>query len=127
MVLDDPAVHAELADLAARYETALGDNDLATLDAMFWASAQTIRYGVGENLHGIEEIREFRRLRPGGSPPREVLRTTIVALGPDCGVINVEFRRIGGGPIGRQSQTWARLPEGWRIVAAHVSLTGNSH
>ena len=127
MIVNEPAALAELQDLARRYETALMDNDLETLDAMFWQSPQVIRLGVGENLYGIEMIREFRKARPGGSPPRDVLRCDVTAFGPDCGTINVEFRRVGGGPVGRQSQTWVRFAEGWRIVAAHVSLMAETH
>lgn len=127
MTIDDPETLAELTALAERYEIALGTNDLATLDAMFWQSPQVVRLGVGENLYGIEEIAAFRAARPGGSPSRNVLRTTITSFGRDFGTINVEFQRVGGGPIGRQSQSWVRMPEGWRIVSAHVSLMGSGH
>ena len=99
-------------------------NDIATLDAMFWQSEQVIRFGVGENLYGQSEIAEFRRNRAGGSPQRVVRRVEITTFGSDFAVANVEFQREGGDRIGRQSQSWVRLPEGWRIVAAHVSLMG---
>ena len=122
MTVNDPSVVAELTDLAERYEAALTSNDLALLDAMFWQSPEVVRLGVGENLYGIDAIAAFRSARPGGSPPRRVLRTTITSFGRDTGVINVEFQRIGGSVIGRQSQTWLRFAHGWRIVAAHVSL-----
>ena len=127
MTIDDPATLAELTALADCYEIALGTNDLATLDAMFWQSPKVVRLGVGENLYGIAEIQAFRATRTGGSPPRRVLRTEVTSFGQDFGVVNVGFQREGGGPIGRQSQSWARLPEGWRIVAAHVSLMGSGH
>ena len=127
MIVDDPETLAELSSLAERYERALGNNDLTELDAMFWQSPSVVRLGVGENLYGIEEIAAFRAARPGGSPSRNVLRTTITGFGRDFGTINVEFQRVGGGPIGRQSQSWARMPEGWRIVSAHVSLMGSGH
>ena len=97
-------------------------NDLAALDAMFWQSPDVVRLGVGENLYGIDAIAAFRATRSGGSPQRRVIRTTITSFGPDVGVINIEFQRIGAAAIGRQSQSWVRLAEGWRIVAAHVSL-----
>ena len=113
---------AELSELAERYETALMANDLPTLDGMFWQSPHVVRLGIGENLYGIESIAAFRAARPGGSPPRRVLRMTISSFGHDLGVINVEFQRIGAAVIGRQSQSWVRFAEGWRIVAAHVSL-----
>jgi hypothetical protein len=127
VTIDDPDVLAELRALSDRYEAALMANDLGTLDAMFWQSQQVVRLGVGENLYGIDEIAAFRAQRPGGSPPRTVRRTTITSFGRDFGTVNVEFQREGGGPIGRQSQSWVRLPEGWRIVSAHVSLMGSGH
>jgi hypothetical protein len=127
VTIDDPDVLAELRALSDRYEAALMTNDLGTLDAMFWQSQQVVRLGVGENLYGIDEIAAFRAKRPGGSPPRTVRRTTITSFGKDFGTVNVEFEREGGGPIGRQSQSWVRLPEGWRIVSAHVSLMGAGH
>jgi hypothetical protein len=127
MDINIPAIHAEVTDLVQLYEKALGENDIEMLDAMFWQSPNTIRYGVGECLYGIDEILAFRKARPGGSPPREVLRMEITTFGSDYATANVEFQRIGGTTIGRQSQAWARLPEGWRIVSAHVSLQGSSH
>jgi hypothetical protein len=127
VTIDDPDVLAELRVLYDRYETALMTNDLGTLDAMFWQSQQVVRLGIGENLYGIDEIAAFRAQRPGGSPPRTVRRITVTSFGNDFGTVNVEFQREGGGPIGRQSQSWVRLPEGWRIVSAHVSLMGSGH
>lgn len=127
MIVNDPLVIAELTDLAVRYESALTDNDLAVLDAMFWQSPDVVRLGVGENLYGIAAIAAFRSARRGGSPPRQVIRTTITSFGQDTGVINVEFQRIGSLTTGRQSQTWVRFAEGWRIVAAHVSLMAGEH
>lgn len=127
MRVNDPSVIAELEELSARYEAALAANDLAMLDAMFWQSPHVVRLGVGENLYGIDAIAAFRARRPGGSPPREVLRTTITSFGADAGIVNIEFRRAGATIAGRQSQTWMRLPEGWRVVAAHVSLMSASH
>jgi hypothetical protein len=122
MIVNDPVVVATLTELAERYEAALMANDLAALDAMFWQSPDVVRLGIGENLYGIEAIAAFRADRPGGSPPREVIRTTITSFGSDIGIITVEFRRAGSSTIGRQGQSWLRFSEGWRIVAAHVSL-----
>jgi hypothetical protein len=122
MIVNDPSVIAELTELAERYETALMANDLPALDGMFWQSPDVVRLGIGENLYGIESIAAFRAARPGGSPPRRVIRTTIRSFGRDMGVVNVEFQRIGAVAIGRQSQSWVRFAEGWRIVAAHVSV-----
>jgi hypothetical protein len=127
MEINNPSVLAEVTKLVHRYEQALGENDIAALDAMFWQSGNAVRYGVGECLYGIEEILAFRKARPGGSPPREIRRLEITTFGSSCATANVEFQRIGGSVIGRQSQTWTKLPEGWRIVSAHVSLQGGSH
>ena len=122
MTMSDPDVVAEVRQAVDAYEVALMANDLAALDAFFWVSPHTVRYGVSENLYGFDEIAAFRLGRVGGSPPRERLRTEIVAVGPDAAVANVEFIRTGTGRNGRQTQTWVRTPEGWRIVSAHVSL-----
>lgn len=127
MTVNDPCTLAELEALGARYERALMSNDVEALDGMFWQSPDVVRFGVGENLYGIDEIAAFRAARPGGSPQRIVLDTYISAFGSDFGIVNLEFQRTGGGPIGRQSQTWVRFPDGWRIVSAHVSLMGGSH
>ena len=122
MQINDPATLAEVTALVERYEQVLGENDVTALDAMFWASEAVIRFGVGENLYGQSEIAQFRRTRAGGSPPRVVRRMEITTFGTDFATANVEFQRVGSTKIGRQSQSWVRLPEGWRVVAAHVSL-----
>ncbi len=97
MIVNDPIVIAELTALAERYETALMGNDLPALDAMFWQSPHVVRLGVGENLYGIESIAAFRAARPGGSPPRRVLRTTISSFGHDhrCHQRRVSTHRLG--------------------------------
>ncbi|MCI5076108.1 oxalurate catabolism protein HpxZ [Oricola sp.] len=112
----------ELTAVCDQYETALMENDIDRLDALFWNDSHTLRYGVGENLYGISEIRDFRKGRAGGSPQRDVIRREIVTFGDDMGVCNLEFKRQGGSRIGRQSQTWMKTADGWRIVSAHVSL-----
>ncbi len=125
MQINEPETLAELTAAFERYEVALMANDIATLDALFWQSELTLRYGVAENLRGHEAILRFRQLRPGGSPPRRLQNTVITTFGDTFGTANTEFQRLGAsnpGVTGRQSQTWVRLPEGWRIVAAHVSL-----
>jgi hypothetical protein len=99
-------------------------NEVAALDALFWASPHTVRYGPGECLYGQEEIAAFRRARVGGSPQRRLTRTVITTLGSQFATANTEFLREDSVKIGRQSHSWARLPQGWRIVAAHVSLMG---
>jgi hypothetical protein len=125
MLINDPATVAELAALYPLYETALVTNDVKTLTAMFWASPQVMRFGVTENLYGIEELEAFRRSRPSAGLARTVKRLDIVAFATDYGSITLEFERTASdGRLvrGRQSQVWVRMPEGWRIVAAHVSL-----
>jgi hypothetical protein len=122
MIINDPSTHAELKAAFARYEQALMENDLQALDSLFWDSPHTLRYGVGENLYGITAIREFRVNRPGGAPRRILRNTVITTYGTDFGTANTEFLREGSPLIGRQSQSWTRLPQGWRIVAAHVSM-----
>jgi hypothetical protein len=122
VIINDPATLGEVSAAFALYERALMENDLATLDNLFWASPHTLRYGVGENLHGIDAIREFRKARPGGSPPRVLRNTVITTYGTDFATANTEFVRDSSTSLGRQSQTWVRTPEGWRVVAAHVSM-----
>ena len=115
-------VHAEVCAVFARYEDALVNNRVEVLDELFWDSAFTIRYGAAENLYGIEEIRAFRQSRPATGLARTLRRTVITTYGRDSATAMTEFVREGGNKIGRQSQTWVRMPEGWRVVAAHVSL-----
>ena len=124
MRINDPETVAELRALYAQYETALVTNDAETLTRMFWASPHVTRFGITENLHGIDEIAAFRKRRPSVNLARDVRRLDIVTFGRDTGSITLEFERTVDGKMvsGRQSQAWVRLPEGWRIVAAHVSI-----
>ena len=124
MLINDPETLAEVAAAFAAYEAALMANDLEALDALFWPDARTVRYGPGQNLYGIEEIRAFRTARVGGSPQRTLARTVITTFGRDFATANTEFQRVGAERPGRQSQTWARFPAGWRVVAAHISFLG---
>ena len=117
-----PDVLAEVTAVFDRYETALVTNDVAVLDELFWDSAHTLRYGVGENLYGYDAIKAFRAGRPAQGLERSILKTVITTYGRDFATANVEFQRAGGNKTGRQSQTWMRTPQGWRVVAAHVSL-----
>jgi hypothetical protein len=119
-----PDVLAEVSAVFARYEAALVGNDRAVLDELFWNSPHTLRYGFSENHYGHADISAFRASLPLQSPPRELLRTVITTYGRDFATANVEFRREGGRQTGRQSQTWLRTADGWRVVAAHVSLLG---
>jgi hypothetical protein len=122
MEINLPEVVAEVTAQFARYEKALTGNDVAVLDELFWNSPHVLRYGAGENLYGSAEIEAFRASRPSQGLEREVLRTVITTFGSDFATANIEFRRAGSAKTGRQSQTWVRLPQGWRVVAAHVSL-----
>ena len=122
--LNIPSVVAELSAVYDRYEAALVDNDFSVLQELFWNSPHAIRYGATENLYGYTEIEAFRKSRPAVGLAREIVRKEIVTFGRDSGAVNIEFRRTieGRVRIGRQSQFWRRLPDGWRIVSAHVSM-----
>jgi len=122
MIINDPAVLAEVTALVDAYETALMTNDVAALDGAFWNSPHTVRLGVAENLWSFDEIAAFRVGRAGGSPPRTRLRTEITTFGADFATANVLFQRDDTGRLGRQSQTWIRVEGGWKIASAHVSL-----
>ncbi|PLR20637.1 DUF3225 domain-containing protein [Caulobacter zeae] len=122
MIVNDPEVLAQVTTAVDAYETALMTNDVEALDGFFRDAPETVRYGVAENLYGFEEIAAFRIGRAGGSPLRERLRTEITTFGRDFAIANVEFLRTGAKQPGRQSQTWLRTENGWKIVSAHVSL-----
>ncbi|MBV8850154.1 MAG: oxalurate catabolism protein HpxZ [Methylobacteriaceae bacterium] len=123
MEVDIPEVKKEVEAAFALYETALVTNDVATLEALFRDDPRTLRYGAGENLYGMHEIREFRRARSPVGLMRKLERTIITTYGRDFATASTLFNRDGApGKIGRQSQAWVRFDEGWRIVAAHVSL-----
>jgi hypothetical protein len=119
-----PDVVAEVSALFDRYEKALTTNDIETLTALFRAAPETIRYGIGENLYGADEIAAFRQARPNIDLARTIERTVITTYGRDCATASTLFHRESMGPnrIGRQMQTWVRFPDGWFIVAAHVSV-----
>lgn len=123
MKINDPAVLAEVEAAFAAYEAALVGNDVATLDALFKDSPHTLRYGVGENLYGYAEIAAFRAGRSPVGLVRALERTVITTYGDAMATANTMFRREGMvGKVGRQSQTWVKFPEGWRVVSAHVSV-----
>lgn len=124
MQINDPDTLAEVTKAFGRYEAALVSNDVAVLDELFWNSEHTLRYGIGENLYGHAEIAAFRGARPAAGLARQLTHTLITTYGQDFATANTEFRRDGVDRVGRQSQSWARMPEGWRVVAAHVSLIG---
>jgi hypothetical protein len=124
LLINDPETVAELKALYPSYENALVANDIETLTALFWNSPHSMRFGIAENLYGIDEIAAFRKGRSPINLPRTIRRLDVVTFGRDFGSITLEFERNVDGKIlrGRQSQVWVRLPEGWRIVSAHVSL-----
>lgn len=122
MIINEPDVLAEVTAVFERYETALVNNDVAVLDELFWDSPHTLRYGATENLYGYDAIRAFRAGRPSAGLARTLGKTVITTYGRDFATANTEFFRHGSDRTGRQSQTWLRTPEGWRVVAAHVSL-----
>ncbi|MFP1727719.1 oxalurate catabolism protein HpxZ [Lonsdalea quercina] len=117
-----PDVLEEVTAAFYRYEKALTGNDVEELDALFWHDARTVRYGASENLYGIEQIRAFRAARPSAGLDRQLHNTVITSYGRDMAVASTEFRRAHSEKVGRQMQTWIRTEQGWRIVAAHVSL-----
>ena len=123
MDVDLPEVVAEVSQAFERYEQALVSNDVATLDAMFRHDDRTIRYGVAENLYGHKEVAAFRAGRSPIGLERTTSRTVITTYGRDYAVASTLFHRPTlAGKVGRQMQTWVRFPDGWRVVAAHVSI-----
>jgi hypothetical protein len=123
MQVDLPEVLAEVAAQFARYEQALVSNDVAVLDELFRANARTLRYGIGENLYGHDAIMAFRSARSPVGLMRRTDETVITTYGRDTAVASTLFYRDTlPGKVGRQMQTWVRFAEGWRIVAAHVSI-----
>jgi hypothetical protein len=121
MDIDIPEVKAEVEAAFAEYERALVENDVPVLDRLFWNHPKVVRYGAAENLYGAADIAAFRAARPSQGLARRLERTQITTFGRDFAVASTLFRRAPG-KIGRQQQTWVRFPEGWRVVAAQVSV-----
>ena len=123
MDIDLPEVVAEVREAFERYEQALVTNDVATLDSLFRQDERTIRYGIAENLYGHEEVAAFRAARPPVGLMRTRSRTVITTYGRDFAVASTLFHRpTMAGKVGRQMQSWVRFADGWRVVAAHVSI-----
>jgi len=122
MEIDLPEVMAEVRAAFERYEAALNANDVDVLDASFWNDSRTIRYSLTDNGYGFEAIHASRLARPRADMTRTIMRTVITTFGHDLATANTEFQRAESGRRGRQSQTWVRMPEGWRVVSAHVSF-----
>ena len=125
MIIDDPAIVAEVTAAFYDYERALMGDDVPAMDALFHDAPTTVRYGVGEVLYGADEIREFRKGR-GGSPQRRLGRVAITTYGDSFATANAEFFREGSDRRGRQSQAWVKFPDGWKVVSAHVSIEGST-
>lgn len=123
MEIDHPETLAEVTAAFRRYEAALVSNDVAVLDELFRDDPRTLRYGMAENLYGYSEIMAFRSGRSPLNLARDLARTVITAYGREMAVASTLFTRANApGKVGRQMQTWAKFPEGWRVVAAHVSI-----
>ncbi|MEH2252974.1 oxalurate catabolism protein HpxZ [Nostoc sp.] len=123
-IVNDPAVVAEVTDLHLKYEEALCNNNLEVMDSLFWDASEVVRFGITENLYGGDEIRNFRASRPSPKIEREISNLKVVTFGKDAATVTLEFHRNINGVerFGRQSQTWYRFTEGWKVVSAHVSL-----
>lgn len=121
----DPAVVAEVQAAFARYEAALVANDLDTLDDLFWHDERTVRIGLDDRQDGFTAVSAFRRSQARQTPPRTLRNTSILTFGDDVAVVTTEFVPTDGSPEGRQSQTWIRFADGWRVVAAHVSFAAS--
>jgi len=123
MEIDRPDVVKEVKEVFDRYERALISNDVETLDALFRDDPRTIRYGATENLYGYEEIKKFRAGRSPAGLMRTLSKTVITTYGRDFAMASTMFyRKTMPGKVGRQTQTWVRFDDGWRIVAGHVSV-----
>lgn len=125
MIIDDPAILAEVTAAFHDYERALMADDVPAMDRLFADAPTTVRYGVGEVLYGADEIREFRKGR-GGSPQRRLGRVAITTYGDSFATANAEFFREGSDRRGRQSQAWVKFADGWKVVSAHVSIEGST-
>jgi hypothetical protein len=124
LAINIPEVLAEVAAAFRRYEDALVGNDVAALNEFFHDAPHTVRFGATENLYGYDEIRSFRAGRSPAGLARRLQNTVITSYGRDFAIASTEFHRTGEPRVGRQQQSWVRFPEGWRVVAAHVSLIG---
>ena len=127
MDIDLPDIVAEVTAAFERYEQALISNDVATLDALFRDDPRTIRYGGSEILYGYDAIKAFRAARSPAGLARTLSKTVITTYGRDFAVASTLFHRANApGKVGRQTQTWVRFADGWRVIAAHVSVIDDS-
>jgi hypothetical protein len=126
MEINIPGVVAEVKAAFERYEKALNANDIDVLDSIFWKDPRVIRFSLMDNAYGFEAIHASRLARPKTDLARTLTNTVITTFGRDLATANTEFQRVESGKRGRQSQTWARMPQGWRVVSAHVSFMPTS-
>ena len=119
--VNDPGVVASVVAAFERYEQALLGNDVDALDDFMWRDPRLVRVGIDDRQDGFAEVSAFRRAQPRQTPARTLQNTMVVTFGDHIAVVTTDFVPTDGSPTGRQSQTWVRMPEGWRIVAAHVS------
>jgi hypothetical protein len=122
MEIDRADVVGEVAEAFAEYERALVAQDHAALDGWFWDDPRVVRHGINEIQYGHAAIASWRPRSPHVGDDRTLRNTVITAFGPDHAIVATEFFRPGGAVLGRQSQTWARLDGGWKVVHAHVSV-----
>ena len=126
MDIDRPEVVAEVRAAFDRYEAALMANDVAVLDELFWASPKTVRYGPTESLYGQDDIQAFRKARDASAIARTLTQVWITTYGTDFATAFAEYTRVNTGKAGKQTQTWMRTEDGWKVVAAHVSVAPGS-
>ncbi len=122
MIVNDPAIVAEVAEAFRRYEQGLIDADAVALDALFWDSPHTVRYGDGQIQHGHAPIKAFNARRRKTGPDRALTETIITTFGRDFATVSTLYVDVPPGKIGRQQQSWVRIDGGWHVVAAHVSV-----
>jgi AtzH-like len=122
MEINIPDVVIEVKAAFERYEKAINANDVDVLDGSFWNDPRVIRYSLTENAYGYEAIHASRLARPKADLRRVLSNTVITTFGRHLATANTEYHRVESGRHGRQSQTWVRMPEGWRVVSAHVSF-----
>jgi hypothetical protein len=122
MAIDLPEIVAEVKAAYDRYNDAVNSGNIAILNSTFRDDPRTIRYGQAENLYGYKEIEGFRAAARPLDPPRTLSKTVITTYGRDYAVAStLTYRANQPGKVGRQMQTWVRFPDGWHVVAAHVS------
>ena len=122
MEINIPDVVSEVMAAFERYEKAINANDVDVLDSCFWNDARVIRYSLTDNAYGFEAIHASRLARPKTDLKRVLKNTVITTFGRDLATANTEYHRAESGRHARQSQTWVRMSEGWRVVSAHVSF-----